>query len=113
MDKDLLILLLVFLVVAALLIVLAFAFYRKSDMGKSLMLMYIMRKHGPNSIVTIDLLQDIIRRMLARDGIDVTDISLVNEMGNRYHGILTSGGETHEMTVIADRSVALHYQIHE
>lgn len=32
-------------------------FYKKSDLGKSLMLMYIMQKHGPNSIVAIDLLQ--------------------------------------------------------
>lgn len=86
-------------------------FYKKSDLGKSLMLMYIMQKHGPNSIVTIDLLQDIIRKMLAKDGVEVSEISLVHEMGNRYHGILTANGETHEMTVIADNSGALHYQI--
>ncbi len=86
-------------------------FYKKSDIGKSLMLMYIMQKHGPNSIVTIDLLQDIIRKMLAKDGVEVSEISLVHEMGNRYHGILTANGETHEMTVIADNSGALHYQI--
>ena len=86
-------------------------FYKKSDIGKSLMLMYIMQKHGPNSIVTIDLLQDIIRKMLAKDGVEVSDISLVHEMGNRYHGIITAGGETHEMTVIADNSGAIHYQI--
>lgn len=94
-----------------LLIIIAFAFYKKSDMGKSLMLMYIMQKHGPNSIVTINLLQDIIVKMLAKDSIDVTDISLVHEMGNRYHGILTANGETHEMTIIADNSGALHFQI--
>lgn len=94
-----------------LLIIIAFAFYKKSDLGKSLMLMYIMQKHGPNSIVTIDLLQDIIRKMLAKDGVEVSEISLVHEMGNRYHGILTANGETHEMTVIADNSGALHYQI--
>lgn len=93
------------------LIIIAFAFYKKSDFGKSLMLMYIMQKHGPNSIVTIDLLQDIIRKMLAKDGIDVSEINLVHEMGNRYHGILTANGEAHEMTVIADNSGALHYQI--
>ena len=75
------------------------------------MLMYIMQKHGPNSIVTIDLLQDIIRKMLAKDGVEVSDISLVHEMGNRYHGILSANGETHEMTVIADNSGALHYQL--
>ena len=49
-----------------LLIILAIKFYKKSDIGKSLMLMYIMQKHGPNSIVTIDLLQDIIRKCWPR-----------------------------------------------
>lgn len=110
MDDTLLIGLIVFCG-GILLIIIAFAFYKKSDLGKSLMLMYIMQKHGPNSIVTIDLLQDIIRKMLTKDGVEVSEISLVHEMGNRYHGILTANGETHEMTVIADNSGALHYQI--
>lgn len=110
MDDTLLIGLIVFCG-GILLIIIAFAFYKKSDLEKSLMLMYIMQKHGPNSIVTIDLLQDIIRKMLAKDGVEVSEISLVHEMGNRYHGILTANGETHEMTVIADNSGALHYQI--
>lgn len=98
-------------VIIILIILAIIQFYKKSDLGKSLMLMYIMQKHGPNSIVTIDLLQDIIRKMLAKDGVEVSEISLVHEMGNRYHGILTADGETHEMTVIADNSGALHYQI--
>ena len=49
--------------------------------------------------------------MLAKDGIEVSEINLVHQMGNRYHGILTANGEAHEMTVIADNSGALHYQI--
>ena len=110
MDDALLFALVIF-GAAILLIILAFKFYKKSDIGKSLMLMYIMQKHGPNSIVTIDLLQDIIRKMLAKDGVEVSDISLVHEMGNRFHGIMTANGETHEMTVIADNSGALHYQL--
>ena len=110
MDDTLLIGLIVF-GGGIILIIIAFAFYKKSDLGKSLMLMYIMQKHGPNSIVTIDLLQDIIHKMLAKDGVEVSDISLVHEMGNRYHGILSANGETHEMTVIADNSGALHYQL--
>ncbi len=110
MDDTLLIGLIVF-GGGIILITIAFAFYKKSDLGKSLMLMYIMQKHGPNSIVTIDLLQDIIRKMLAKDGVEVSEINLVHEMGNRYHGILTANGEAHEMTVIADNSGALHYQI--
>ena len=110
MDDTLLIGLIVF-GGGIILIIIAFAFYKKSDLGKSLMLMYIMQKHGPNSIVTIDLLQDIIRRMQAKDGVEVSEINLVHEMGNRYHGILSANGETHEMTVIADNSGALHYQL--
>ena len=51
------------------LIIIAFAFYKKSDLGKSLMLMYIMQKHGPKSIVTIDLLQDIILKCWPRMGL--------------------------------------------
>ena len=73
------------------------------------MLMWVMRKHGPNSIITIDLLQDILRKSFNKQGIDVSDIELVNEMGNRYHAIVKIGGETHEMTVIADNSGAVHY----
>lgn len=91
------------------LIAAAFYFYNKSDLGKSLMLMWVMRKHGPNSIITIDLLQDILRKSFNKQGIDVSDIELVNEMGNRYHAIVKIGGETHEMTVIADNSGAVHY----
>lgn len=98
-------------VIVIFIIIAIIQFYNKSDIGKSLMLMYIMQKHGPNSIVTIDLLQDIIRKMLAKDGVEVSEINLVHEMGNRYHGILTANGEAHEMTVIADNSGALHYQL--
>ena len=72
--------------------------------------MYVMRKHGPNSIVTIDLLKDIVCKALAKEGINVTDISMVHEMGNRYHAILTVGNETREMTVIADNAGTVHYQ---
>ena len=93
-----------------LLIWLAFKLYKKYDTAKSLMLMYIMQKHGPNSIVTIDLLKDIVCKALAKEGIIVSDISMVHEMGNRYHAILTVGNETREMTVIADNAGTVHYQ---
>ena len=108
MDDALLVGLVVF-GIGLIFIAVALYFYNKSDIGKSLMLMYVMRKHGPNSIITIDLLQDIMRKSLAKQGIDVSDISLVNEMGNRYHAIVNIGGETHEMTVIADNSGGVHY----
>lgn len=110
MDNGLLFGLLIF-GLAVLFAIGAFVLYNKSDVGKSLVLMKIMRKHGPNSIVTIDLLQDIIRKSFAKDGVEITDISLVHEMGNRYHGIVSSGNETHEMTVIADNSGTVHYKI--
>ena len=93
-----------------LLIWLAFKLYKKYDTAKSLMLMYIMQKHGPNSIVTIDLLKDIVCKALAKEGIIVSDISMVHEMGNRFHAILTIGNETREMTVIADNAGTVHYQ---
>jgi hypothetical protein len=95
---------------ALLLIWLAFRFYKKYDTAKSLMLMYVMKKHGPNSIVTIDLLKDIVRKGLAKEGIVVSDISMVHEMGNRFHAILNIGSETHEMTVLADNAGTVHYQ---
>ena len=93
-----------------LLIWLAFKLYKKYDTAKSLMLMYIMQKHGPNSIVTIDLLKDIVCKALEKEGIIVSDISMVHEMGNRFHAILTIGSETREMTVIADNAGTVHYQ---
>lgn len=93
-----------------LLIWLAFKLYKRYDTAKSLMLMYIMQKHGPNSIVTIDLLKDIVCKALEKEGIIVSDISMVHEMGNRYHAILTVGNETREMTVIADNAGTVHYQ---
>ena len=95
---------------ALLLIWLAFRFYKKYDTAKSLMLMYVMKKHGPNSIVTIDLLKDIVCKGLAKEGIVVSDISMVHEMGNRFHAILNIGSETHEMTVLADNVGTVHYQ---
>ena len=95
---------------ALLLIWLAFRFYKKYDTAKSLMLMYVMKKHGPNSIVTIDLLKDIVCKGLAKEGIVVSDISMVHEMGNRFHAILNTGSETHEMTVLADNAGTVHYQ---
>lgn len=95
---------------ALLLIWLAFRFYKKYDTAKSLMLMYVMKKHGPNSIVTIDLLKDIVCKGLAKEGIVVSDISMVHEMGNRFHAILNIGSETHEMTVLADNAGTVHYQ---
>ena len=112
MDNGILIGLAVF-AAGILLIIGAFVFYKKSDTGKSLMLMYVMHKHGPNSIITIDLLQDILSKMLAKQGFQITDISLVHEMGNRFHGIVNIGGEMHDMTVIADNTGAVHYQINE
>ena len=95
---------------ALLLIWLAFRFYKKYDTAKSLMLMYVMKKHGPNSIVTIDLLKDIVCKGLAKEGIVVSDISMDHEMGNRFHAILNIGSETHEMTVLADNAGTVHYQ---
>ena len=96
---------------AVLLIWLAFKLYKKYDTAKSLMLMYIMRKHGPNSIVTIDLLKDIVCKALEKEGIIVSNISMVHEMGNRFHAIITVGSETHEMTVIADNAGTVHYHV--
>ena len=96
---------------AVLVIWLVFKLYKKYDTAKSLMLMYIMHKHGPNSIVTIDLLKDIVSKALAKEGIIVSDISMVHEMGNRFHAILTIGSETREMTVIADNAGTVHYQL--
>lgn len=96
---------------AVLVIWLAFKLYKKYDTAKSLMLMYIMHKHGPNSIVTIDLLKDIVSKALAKEGIIVSDISMVHEMGNRFHAILNIGSETREMTVIADNAGTVHYQL--
>ena len=110
MSDDLLLVLGIF-IGAVLLIWLAFKLYKKYDTAKSLMLMYTMKKHGPNSIVTIDLLKDIVCKALAKEGIIVSDISMVHELGNRFHAILTIGSETHEMTVIADNAGTVHYQL--
>jgi len=96
---------------AVLLIWVAFMLYKRYDTAKSLMLMYVMQKHGPNSIVTIDLLKDIVCKALAKEGIHVSDISMAYEMGNRFHAILTIGSETREMTVIADNAGTVHYQV--
>ena len=96
---------------AILLIAAAMWFYNKSDTGITLMLMYTMRRHGPNSIITINLLQDIVNKALTREGHVVSDISLAYEMGNRYHAILTIDGEAHQMTVIADNAGTVHYQM--
>lgn len=96
---------------ALVLIWLAFRLYNKYDTAKSLMLMYTMRKHGPNSIVTIDLLTDIVTKALAKEGVHVSDISIAHEMGNRYHAIINLDGETHQMTVIADQAGTVHYQV--
>lgn len=96
---------------AVLLIWMAFRLYKRYDTAKSLMLMYIMQKHGPNSIVTIDLLKDIVSKALEKEGIIVSDISMVHEMGNRFHAIITVGSETREMTVIADNAGTVHYQV--
>lgn len=85
--------------------------YKRYDTAKSLMLMYVMQKHGPNSIVTIDLLKDIVCKALAKEGIHVSDISMAYEMGNRFHAILTIGSESCEMTVIADNAGTVHYQV--
>ena len=108
--NDGLLLALVLFIGVVLLIWLAFKLYKKYDTAKSLMLMYIMQKHGPNSIFTIDLLKDIVCKALEKEGIIVSDISMVHEMGNRYHAILTVGNETREMTVIADNAGTVHYQ---
>ena len=96
---------------AVLLICLAFKLYKKYDTAKSLMLMYIMKKHGPNSIITIDLLKDIVCKALEKENIIVSDISMVHEMGNRFHTIITVGSETREMIVIADNAGTVHYQL--
>ena len=89
----------------------AFKLYKKYDTAKSLMLMYIMKKHGPNSIITIDLLKDIVCKALEKENIIVSDISMVHEMGNRFHTIITVGSETREMIVIADNAGTVHYQL--
>lgn len=89
------------------------ALYRKSDTAKSLMLMYTMHRRGPESIVTIDLIENIVRDLLIKDGVAVTECSVVHEMGNRYHGCLTIDGEKCEMTIIADKTGAIHYKILE
>lgn len=98
--------------IAVLLIWVAFKLYKRSDTAKTLMLMYVMHRHGPNSIVTIDLLKDIVCKGLEKEGVIVSDISMVHEMGNRFHAIVTIGGEPHEMTVMADNAGTVHYQFH-
>ena len=111
MNDSLLLIICIVFIGALLLIWIAFRLYKKYDTAKSLMLIYVMRKHGPNSIVTIDLLKDIVCKALAKEGVNVTDISMVHEMGNRFHAILNIGNETHQMTVMADNAGTVHYQI--
>lgn len=90
------------------------ALYRKSDTAKSLMLMYVMHRRGPDSIVTINLIKNIVRDLLIKDQVvEVTECSVVHEMGNRYHGILKINGEMCKMTIIADKTGTIHYQINE
>jgi len=99
-------------VVAIILVVVLVKLYNRSDTAKSLSLIYMMKNHGRDSFMTINVLQDIVRQMLSKEyGIEVTECSLVHEVENRYHAIVTIGGETHELTVFADITGAVHYRV--
>jgi len=98
-------------IVLIILVVIVVKLYNRSDTAKSLTLIYMMKNHGRDSFATINVLQDIVHQMLTKDwGIEVTECSLVHEMENRYHAIVTAGGEMHELTIFADITGTVHYR---
>ena len=70
-----------------------------------------MRNNGPNSFATISALDNVVRDMLKSDGVNVADLKIVHEIGNRYNAILTAGGKTYDMSITADRAGNVQYWI--
>ena len=85
--------------------------YRKSKVVRNVTLLYSMRNNGPNSFATISALDNVVRDMLKSDGVNVADLKIVHEIGNRYNAILTAGGKTYDMSITADRAGNVQYRI--
>ena len=85
--------------------------YKKSKLIRNLTLLHSMRNNGPNSLATIGALDNVVRDMLKSDGINVTDLKIVHEIGNRYNAILIAGGKTYDMTITADKAGNVQYRI--
>lgn len=85
--------------------------YRKSKTVRNLTLLHSMRNNGPNSFATIAALDNVVRDMLKSDGVNVTELKIVHEIGNRYNAILTAEGKTYDMSITADRAGNVQYRI--
>ena len=88
-----------------------FMVYRKSKLVRNLTLLHSMRNNGPNSLATIGALDNVVRDMLKSDGVTVSDLKIVHEIGNRYNAILTAGGKTYDMSITADKAGNVQYRI--
>lgn len=85
--------------------------YRRSRGARHLTLLYSMRHNGPNSIQTIGALDSVLRDILKKDGVQIDDLNIVHEIGNRYQGILVSNGKQYELSITADRAGTVMYKI--
>lgn len=85
--------------------------YKKSKLVRNLTLIHSMRNNGPNSLATIGALDNVIRDMLKSDGVNVTDLRIVHEIGNRFNAILIAEGKKYDMSITADRAGNVQYRI--
>lgn len=85
--------------------------YKKSKLIRHMTLIQSMRDNGHNSFRTIGVLNDVVRDMLKSDGVNVTDLKIVHEIGNRFNAILIADGKEYEMSITADRAGNVQYRI--
>ena len=100
-----------FIILMIIVFAIVFMVYRKSKLVRNLTLLHSMRNNGPNSLATIGALDNVVRDMLKSDGVTVLDLKIVHEIGNRYKAILTAGGKTYDMSIIADKAGNVQYRI--
>lgn len=88
---------------------------KKSAITRELLFISSVNRHGHDSMLTISYLIPIVEDALKQEGVDVVEISLTHEIGNRYQGILTilneNNQERYEFTVIADSSCNVQWKI--
>lgn len=85
--------------------------YHRSKAARHLTLLYSMRHKGPNSFQTIAALDNVVRDMLKKDGVQVDKLDIVHEIGNRYQAVLKSCGKTYDLSITADRAGNVQYRI--
>lgn len=88
---------------------------QKSAITRELLFISSVNRHGHDSMLTISYLIPIVENALKEEGVEVVDISLAHEMGNRYQGILTilneGSKERYEFAVVADSSCNIQWWI--